>query len=267
MRTRIETEAFGNSSHQAIFMVPSWAVSKETMRDFAIRLSQNFYVVLVNLPGISLDEEWISRARIGVNYDIDALTEQLIDAAPKNAWWIGWSLGGMISTYVAARRSSCVQGLITLSSTPSFLQKDDWGNGLTEDHFDELEVLLKKSTEKALQNFIGLQVQGSSIEDEVTKKLLSSLPKKTQNVSALISALRLMKALDVRRELSILDVPNLHIFGDKDRLAPIYRLDQDLEVNSLHQSIVLPNCAHQPFLENEDDCVSHIEVFIQSNCI
>jgi pimeloyl-[acyl-carrier protein] methyl ester esterase len=116
MRAPIEKESFGDASNPAIFMVSGWAMPKEVMRDFALRLSQRFYVVVANLPGISLDEQWITRSRIGPNYDIDALSEQLIDVAPKEAWWIGWSLGGMLSVYVAARRSSCFEGLITLSS-------------------------------------------------------------------------------------------------------------------------------------------------------
>ena len=265
MRTRIETEAFGDSSNQAIFMIPNWAVSKEVMRDFALRLSQKFYVVLVNLPGVSLDEEWISRARLGVNYDIDALTEQLIDAAPKEAWWVGWSLGGMISTYVAARRSSCVKGLITLSSSPSFVKTTDWPYGIEQSDFDEIESSLKKSAETAQQDYIARQVKGSSNEQAVIKKLTASLPTNTLNVSALIGALRLMKVLDVRREFSILDVPNLHIFGEKDELAPVYNEGQSAAMNTLSQSVVLPCCTHQPFLENEDETVRCIEAFIVSN--
>ena len=192
MRARIETEAFGDPAHQAIFMVSEWAMPKEVMHAFAQRLSQRFYVVLANLPGISLDEQWISRSRIGPNYDIDALSEQLIDVAPKESWWIGWSLGGMVSTYVAARRSSCVRGLITLSTPPSFVEREDYPNGMSVVDFDAFVALVESSPEQGLKRFVTLQVKGAEDENTLAKQLQSLLPIKTLNRAALIGGLRLL---------------------------------------------------------------------------
>ena len=265
MRARIEIEAFGDSSNQAVFMVSGWAMPKEVMRAFALRLSKRFYVVLANLPGISLDEQWIIRSRIGPNYDIDALSEQLIEVAPKNAWWIGWSLGGMASVYVAARRSSCVQGVITLSASPSFVQRNDWPHGLSEEDFDSFASLVKEEPEQGLKRFVSLQVKGAKEEKSLAKLLQSFLPTKTLNRAALIGGLRLLKSLDIRREWSLLDVPNLHLLGGKDALVSIQTLGQQTDVNPLQQCVVLPNCAHQSFLENEEESVRHIESFIDAN--
>jgi pimeloyl-[acyl-carrier protein] methyl ester esterase len=265
MRARIETEAFGDPAHQAIFMVSGWAMPKEVMHALAQRLSQRFYVVLANLPGISLDEQWISRSRIGPNYDIDALSEQLIDVAPKESWWIGWSLGGMVATYVAARRSSCVRGLITLSASPSFVERKNYPNGMPIADFDVFAALVENSPEQGLQRFVALQVKGARDESTLTKQLTSFLPIKTLNRAALIGGLRLLKSLDVRRELSILDLPNLHLLGGKDVLVSVQSLEQEIDVNPLQQCVVLPNCAHQPFLEDEDACVHYIENFIDAH--
>ncbi|WP_417527198.1 alpha/beta fold hydrolase [Marinomonas shanghaiensis] len=265
MRARIETEAFGDSSNQAIFMVSGWAMPKEVMRSFALRLSQRFYVVMANLPGISLDEQWISRSRIGPNYDIDALSEQLIDAAPNEAWWIGWSLGGMVSAYVAARRSSCVLGLITLSSSPSFIKREGWGNGMAVEDFDAFSALVEQSPEEGLKRFVMLQAKGALNERALVKQLQAFLPVKTLSRPALIGGLRLLKALDVRREWSLLDLPNLHILGGKDTLVSSQSLAQLVDTNPLQQCVVLSNCAHQSFLEEEEVCVRHIENFIDAN--
>lgn len=265
MRARIETEAFGDPAHQAIFMISGWAMPKEVMHAFAQRLSQRFYVVLANLPGISLDEQWISRSRIGPNYDIDALSEQLIDVAPKESWWIGWSLGGMVSTYVAARRSSCVRGLITLSASPSFVERESYQNGMPVADFDAFAALIKSSPEQGLQRFVTLQVKGAGDENALIKQLESFLPIKTLNRAALIGGLRLLKSLDVRRELSILDLPNLHLFGSNDALISVQSSGQEADINPFQQSVVLPNCAHQPFLEDEDSCVRYIENFIDAH--
>lgn len=282
MRARIETEAFGDSSNHAIFMVSGWAMPKEVMRSFALRLSQRFYVVLANLPGISLDEQWISRSRIGPNYDIDALSEQLIDAAPKEAWWIGWSLGGMVSTYVAARRSSQVVGLITLSASPSFIQRDDWQQGMALTDFDAFARHVEQFPAEGLKRFVTLQAKGAKNERTLIKQLQAFLPITTLNRAALIGGLRLLKSLDVRRELSLLDLPNLHLFGENDVLVSPHVLpqaspaeeqqaslphnvEQNREINTLQQNLVLSHCAHQPFLEEEEVCVRLIENFIDAN--
>ncbi|ETX10911.1 carboxylesterase [Marinomonas ushuaiensis DSM 15871] len=267
MRARIETEAFGDPTHQAIFMVSGWAMSKEVMHAFAQRLSQRFYVVLANLPGISLDEQWISRSRIGPNYDIDALTEQLIDVAPKESWWIGWSLGGMVSTYVAARRSSCVRGLITLSASPSFIRRDDYSFGMSVADFDAFSALVESAPEQGVKHLVALQVKGAEDENALANQLQSFLPIKTLNHAALIGGLRLLKSLDLRREWSILDLPNLHLLGGKDTLVFAQALEQQVNVNPLQKCVVLPNCTHLPFLENQDECVLYIERFIYSNTL
>jgi pimeloyl-[acyl-carrier protein] methyl ester esterase len=267
MRAPIETEAFGDSSNQAIFMVSGWAMPKEVMRAFALRLSGRFYVILSNLPGISLDEQWIVRSRIGPNYDIDALSEQLIAAAPKRAWWIGWSLGGMVSVYVAARRSSCVQGLITLSASPSFVQREGWPDAMSLDDFNVLASLVKESPEEGVNRFVMLQSKGAGNAVFLTKQLQSFLPIATLNRSALIGGLRLLKSLDVRREWSVLDMPNLHILGNKDALISIRALEHQADVNPLQEIVILSDCAHQPFLENQNECVKYIEKFIDANSL
>lgn len=265
MRAPIETETFGDSSNQAIFMVSTWAMPKEVMHDFALRLSERFYVVLANLPGISLDEQWIVRSRIGPNYDIDALSEQLIAIAPKRAWWIGWSLGGMISVYIAARRSSCVEGVITLSALPSFVQREGWPNAMSLDDFEEFASLVKDAPEKGLKRFVMLQSKGAEDVASLADRLCSFLPITTLNPAALTGGLRLLKSLDVRRELSVLDLPNLHILGGKDVLIPTQELGAQSYVNPLQEIAVLSDCAHQPFLENENECVRYVEHFIDVN--
>ncbi|WP_133011771.1 alpha/beta fold hydrolase [Marinomonas flavescens] len=264
MHVNIETEALGDPSHSAIFMVSGWAMPKEVMKPLAKRLSERFYVVIANLPGISLDDQRRARVRIEPNYDIDALSERLIAAAPKDCWWIGWSLGGMVSTYVAARRSSCVKGLITISAAPSFIQREDWPEGMAPMVFDEFSQLVSESPEQGMKRFLMLQVKGARHERPLMKQLQALLPKQLHK-NALVGGLRLLRSLDVRREDSLLDLPNLHILGQNDCLVVLTFLATQTNVNPFQEVIVVPDCAHQPFLEEEDVCVQYIENFIDAN--
>ncbi|MCB5161955.1 alpha/beta fold hydrolase [Marinomonas algarum] len=265
MPERIETEAFGDITQPAIFMVSGWAMPKEVMHAFALRLSQRFYVVVASLPGISLDKEWVSRTRIGPNYDIDALSEQLIEAAPKQAWWVGWSLGGMISVYVAARRSSQVKGVITLATSPSFVERVGYPHGMPLDSFEAFSSLIERTPEAGLKRFTLLQASGAEQEREIAKQLQAFLPTETLDSVGLMGGLRLLKSLDIRREWAILDCPNAHIHGRKDTLMSSSGKAQYIESNALSHDIELPHCAHAIFLEDQETCARHIESFIDVN--
>ncbi|GAB3480872.1 alpha/beta fold hydrolase [Marinomonas epiphytica] len=265
MRKRIETEQFGNIDQPAIFMLSGWGMPKEVMRPFAKRLSEKFYVVLASLPGISQTEAWIDRSRTGMNYDIDALSEQFIEAAPKNAWWFGWSLGGMIATYIAARRSSCVKGLVTFASSPSFVQRDSWPYGMLEAEFDQFASLIESSPIMGLKRFWGLQAKGAQNTRELIKLLAAQCPPERLNSSALNGGLRLLKSLDVRREMRVLNVPNLHIIGEDDALVNPQGL-MDLSCQNEQMTLrVVEACAHQAFIEHETLCYQEVEKFVNAH--
>lgn len=265
MRYKLEQESFGNPEHQAIFMLPGWAMPKECLYELAQKLSVKYYVVLVNLPGTSMNADAIGDARIGPNYDIDALTEQLVAAAPKNAWWLGWSLGGMISSYVAAHRSSCVKGLITIATSPAFVQSEDWSQGMPLEDFEAFEGLVANDAAMGLKRFVALQSKGSQHASNVRKQLSTWVGPTTSMALALEGGLHLLKYLDVRRELEILDLPSLHLLGENDALV---NASWPQEIENICMPIeykVLEGCAHQPFLEDMNLILPHIENFLDAH--
>ena len=265
MRYQIEQESFGNPNHQAIFMLPGWAMPKECFYALARMLSENYYVVLVNLPGISSDKSLLEQAKVGPNYDIDALTEQLVAAAPKDAWWLGWSLGGMISSYVAAHRSSCVKGLITIATTPAFVKSDDWSLAMSVEDFEAFESLITVDAATGLKRFMALQSNGSKEASTIRKQLAKWVGVNTSTSLALEGGLHLLKSLDVRRELEILDLPSLHLLGEKDVLV-----NPGWPQNIVNECVpieykVLEGCAHQPFIEDLNQLYPHIEKFLNAH--
>ncbi|CUB03000.1 alpha/beta fold hydrolase [Marinomonas fungiae] len=265
MRTPIETEVFGNPNYPAIFLVPGWAMPKEVFHEVAKLLSESFYVVLANLPGVSVDPNWHKANRFGPNYDIDALAEQLIRAAPKPCWWIGWSLGGMVANYIAARRSSCVKGVISVASAPKFVASSDWPMGMAQETYTQFFDLVKQYPEKGLRRFLSLQTQGAQDPKALTKMLAGLQPKELIDPEALIRGLALLETLDVRREIALLDLPNLHVFGVNDALVAEAKVVQAMPSNPLQTIVSLPNMAHQPFLEAPSQFVALVTQYINDN--
>lgn len=265
MRTPIETEAFGDPKHPAIFLVPGWAMPKEVFHELATRLSESFYVVLANLPGVSVDPNWHKANRFGPNYDIDALSEQLIRAAPKPCWWIGWSLGGMVANYIAARRSSCVKGVISVASAPKFVASNTWPMGMAQETYSQFFDLVKQTPEKGFRRFLSLQVQGVKEPKALSKTLAGLQPKELIDPEALVRGLALLETLDVRREVALLDVPNLHIFGAQDALVDEAQVVPALPSNPMQTVVSLPELAHQPFLEDLSQFVTLVTQYINDN--
>jgi pimeloyl-[acyl-carrier protein] methyl ester esterase len=262
MRFQLEYSCLGERSNQAIFMIPGWGMPKESMLPFAEALSKKFYIVLVDLPGITSNSDSLQLTLLGMNYDIDVLTEQFLEIAPDSSWWIGWSLGGMIATYVAARRSSRVKGLITFSSSPCFVRQDEWPTGMDESSFNNFAKLVHESPDTALRRFIALQSKGANDSRVLQKQLIEYVNPEAFNGLALDGGLRLLKNLDVRREFALLDCPNLHIYGKQDALVPYDVLSELDQISGKQRVEVIDGCSHQPFLEKVEKSKDLIEQFI-----
>ncbi|MFT2110242.1 alpha/beta fold hydrolase [Marinomonas sp. 2405UD68-3] len=265
MRFQLEYKCFGDSSKQAIFMIPGWAMPKESMQPLAEALSEHFYVVLADLPGITNNSDSVQLTGLGINYDIDALTEQLLEIAPDSSWWLGWSLGGTIAAYVAARRSSRVKGLITIASSPCFVKKEDWVMGMDDAVFDDFSQKVDDSPEEGLRRFISLQTKGAKEPRALQKQLIECVNPEAFNGLALNGALRLLKNLDVRREYSLLGCPNLHIYGRNDVLVSSSVLSDLTQKSEMHKIAIMDDCAHQPFLEKLQKSKDLIEQFIYAS--
>jgi len=76
------------------------------------------------LPG-RRQSDWASDTKT-----IHDIADQLLADLPKQAIYIGWSIGGMISMSIAARFPERVERLIGVATTPKFIAVDDWPTGV-----------------------------------------------------------------------------------------------------------------------------------------
>ena len=74
-----------------LILVHGWGMHSGVWDAIMPGLLQQFQVTVVDLPGLG-------RSPIpGGEYDLDYLTHHVLQIAPRNAVWVGWSLGGMAS--------------------------------------------------------------------------------------------------------------------------------------------------------------------------
>ena len=74
-------------------------------------------------------------------YDLNYLTQHILAIAPEHAIWLGWSLGGLITTHIAAHHPDRVNAFRTIATNLSFTQHIDWPCAIKPTIFDHFKTL------------------------------------------------------------------------------------------------------------------------------
>jgi pimeloyl-[acyl-carrier protein] methyl ester esterase len=210
-------------------------------------LAKNYTLFLVDLPGHGK-----SRV-VPTYYDFPTIAQEIFTQVPEKAEWLGWSLGGLVATWVAIHYPQKVERLITVASTPCFIEKFDWPGISTETLTHFLNDLLN-DYDKTINDFLALQLRGSAHMLEKISFLQSILmDAKPPEKKALKSMVNLLLQTDFRSQLASITCPSLHIFGKKDRLVPPTIAPLLNKLSPLGTSIVLQHSAHLPFISEMDN--------------
>jgi len=239
-------------------VVHGWGMHGIVWDDIMPRLLEKFHVTVVDLPGMG-------RSPLpGGEYNLDYLTEHILNVAPDKAVWLGWSLGGTIAMNVAIRYPERVCGLITVASSPCFVATPRWPMAISGEILQGFADLLVEDWEGTLIRFLALQCKGSLTLKEDIRKLkdivyFCGLPAP----QALRGALEVLRATDLLDQLSAIACPTLHVYGERDNLVPVgvstcirdYQPDAELAV--------IKGVSHVPFLSEPDLFVQSIVDFLK----
>jgi len=183
--------------------------------------------------------------------DLAQVLDQLIE---EPAIWIGWSLGGLAVMQLAMQKPQKVQALMLVASSPCFVQKQDWLSGMKSDVFDIFAQELEKDFSGTIRRFLSLQVRGSESGREILRSLRKEiLAQPAANIEALRSGLNLLKTVDLRCQLSQLNMPVSWLLGERDGLVngslatELESLMPEADVHVFNQA------AHAPFLSHLAD--------------
>ena len=93
-----------------IVMLPGWGFGSKIWNDFAVVLSNNYQVRMVDLPGM------------GMNKDVKALTlnsvlEKLASIMPDHTIVLGWSFGAMLGALLGVQYKSKISQVIMLNGS------------------------------------------------------------------------------------------------------------------------------------------------------
>ena len=227
--------------------VHGWGMNKAIWQPVVDALPEWIDAVCIDLPGHGE----------AFNSTFDSLQElvsELRQQVSTPAMWVGWSLGGLAVMQLAIQFPHLVKGILLVSSSPSFVVRQDWPCGMAASVFDGFADELEKDYAATIKRFLSLQVKGSDSGRRTLKTLrqkVMQLP--PANIDALRSGLTLLKSTDLRAQLSQIDQPVSWVLGGQDGLVKASMASQIEQLLPHAQITVIEKAAHAAFLSHAEE--------------
>jgi pimeloyl-[acyl-carrier protein] methyl ester esterase len=230
-----------------LVMVHGWGMHAGVWSDWADRLATRWRVHLVDLPGHGLSD-------YSVGPRLDDWSAAVAEVVPAGAWWLGWSLGGLVTLNLARLAPHTVRGLLLIASTPRFVTAADWPCAVDAAVFEHFAGQLRQAVERTLVRFLSLQVRGSDESGGALRHLRAVLRERPYpQAEALAAGLQLLRNSDLRRALPELDIPIGWLFGERDTLVPMAA-----GTRLPGRQAVIAGAAHAPFLSHPQRCADQV---------
>ena len=238
-----------------LVLLHGWAMHSGIWESVRSQLAQHFRLHLVDLPGHGASPSpWI--------HGPDALknmTEMIADSLPEHSIICGWSLGGQIAMKLSLDMPERINKLILISTTPSFIQREDWIWAMEEAILESFIRSLDQNSVSTLNRFFTLQIQGDINTLSVLRRLRKLIFKERKSdQTGLKIGMKILLTTDLRRSVKNINHPVTLLHGKNDAIVPVHSarwLHENLEDSKL---IILPDCGHIPFLSHTDQFLSSI---------
>jgi len=232
-----------------LVLLHGWGLNAEVWRCVSEELASHFTLHLVDLPGYGRSSGYGAMT-------LAEMANEVLDAAPQNAIWLGWSLGGLVASQIALTHPERVQALVTVASSPCFSAHDAWP-GIKPEVLAGFQQQLSANFQRTVERFLALQTMGTETarqDARTLKQTVLSLP--MPDVAVLNGGLEILRTVDLREPLASLALPHLRIYGYLDGLVPrkVVPLLDALWPES--ESLVVAKAAHAPFISHPEEIVS-----------
>ncbi|CAI0965754.1 pimeloyl-ACP methyl ester esterase BioH [Serratia ficaria] len=241
-----------------LVLLHGWGLNAEVWGCMLERLTPHFRLHLVDLPGYGRSQGFGAMS-------LEQMAETVLAAAPPQAWWLGWSLGGLVASQIALTRPQRASGLITVASSPCFAARDDWP-GIRPEVLSGFQHQLSQDFQRTVERFLALQTLGTESARQDARQLKAVvLNQPTPTVEVLNGGLEILRTADLRRPMADLNLPLLRVYGYLDGLVP--RKVAGLLDAAWPRSTaeILAKAAHAPFISHPDAFASIIETFITAH--
>jgi len=182
-----------------------------------------------------------------------------VDCLPEHSIICGWSLGGQIAIKLALDIPEKINKLILVSTTPSFVQHEDWIWAMEETTLELFIRNLKQDYVSTLNRFFTLQISGDIDTISLLRHLRKSIIREgIPDQNGLQIGMQILLTTDLRRSIKNINQPVTLLHGERDVIVhpnAAKWLHENLQDSKL---IMLPDCGHIPFLSHTDQFLSSI---------
>jgi pimeloyl-[acyl-carrier protein] methyl ester esterase len=252
-----------DGSGAALLLIHGWGMHGGMWSGVAQRLAQNFSVMAVDLPGHGHSADHSRSPFPDTQRTLDAIVDELSVLFNAPLAICGWSLGGQIALRWAMRYPKQVSHLVTVASTPSFVQREGWDHALSVEILQEFADSLEHHYALTLKRFLALQVRGSEQERDWLAVLRDGLFSRGEpDLLALQAGLEILRLCDLCSVLPDVNQPTLVLAGERDTLIPL-QASQYIANNTQNGRLeVISGAAHVPFLSHPEEFARHVVNFL-----
>lgn len=180
--------------------------------------------------------------------DLEALARAFADELPRDAVWVGWSLGGLLATTLLGLASTALpppRGLIQIGMGPRFCHPE----GVTQQEFGRFRRAFARDPDATLAHFRRWMLRGEASPRNAYRHLLDLLGEgPPPDVATLAAGLQWLAELDNSRLLAEPPCPMRLLSGTDDPLlSATRRQDADRTIDG---------AGHCPMLSRPDTLVT-----------
>ena len=244
-----------------LVLLHGWGVNAAIWNALIPELEPDFELHLIELPGYG------ASALAHPEMTLAEVTENVLDQAPHQAIWAGWSLGGTVALNAALTHPERIRKLQLISTTPRFLTGTDWEHGVQKEAFEKLAISFHGDYAKALQSFLRLQLYQADraqqrISRQIAKELTTQLiARHTPSVATLQNGLAILANTDLRDQIPHLTINTQIIAGKNDTLVPLAASHFLYENLTSPHSFIEMDTGHIPFLESTKGYIEALKRF------
>ncbi|MEW6989848.1 pimeloyl-ACP methyl ester esterase BioH [Colwelliaceae bacterium 6441] len=228
-----------------LVFIHGWGMNSGVWQPCVAQLKDNFRVITVDLPGFGVNVDYQISP-----YTLDNIAAEIVNIIDEPAVVIGWSLGGMVATEIARKYPQKLKGLVTIASSPCFVEQDNWP-GIQAEVLALFHRQLEQDAQKTINNFLKIQAMGSPHlrEDiKLIRDLVMQYPMPHKNILEL--SLRFLENEDQRQQLNDIRLPFLRMYGKLDGLIPKSVIPKVSLLANTSDVIIFDKASHAPFISD-----------------
>ncbi len=229
-----------------IIFLHGWGQSVQIWHEQNKHFSPLTRMFCVNLPGHGgaadvTQDEWLHHLSAEIQHHINTHTQPTI--------LVGWSLGGQIALALQAQLNN-LSGLVLVSTTPCFRQKDDWKHGCSDEVWQGFTQAATTQNPKLMQRFFQMMLHGDKLTRQGIREIAKTAIDKNNppTSTGLQAGLSLLSDLDERDKLASISRPTLVVHGKQDAVVSV-QAGQYLAAHIPNTQLqIFEDCGHAPFL-------------------